>query len=85
MLWEETAAAGGYASKILRRGARVRLLDVQADAYVSMLLFNAKSPAAQLNVADTVKVQWTPTSAPAVCCFGAWGGSGPAWAGSRPR
>lgn len=58
MLWEETVAAGGYAAKELRRGARLRLIDVHGDACASMLLFNAERPCERLNVADTVKVQW---------------------------
>ncbi|HUN73289.1 MAG TPA: urea amidolyase associated protein UAAP1 [Steroidobacteraceae bacterium] len=58
MLWEETIASGGYASKELRRGARLRLTDVHGDACVSMLLFNAERPVERLNVADTIKVQW---------------------------
>ena len=58
MLWEETLGAGGYAGKQLARGARLRLLDQQGDACVSMLIFNAERPIERLNVADTVKVQW---------------------------
>ncbi|HTW37728.1 MAG TPA: urea amidolyase associated protein UAAP1 [Steroidobacteraceae bacterium] len=58
MLWEETIAAGGYASKELHRGARLRLADLDGDACVSMLLFNAERPVERLNVADTIKVQW---------------------------
>jgi len=58
LLWEETIAAGGYASKRLDRGARLRLEDVHGDACVSLLLFNAQLPSERLNVADTVKVQW---------------------------
>jgi uncharacterized protein len=58
MLWEETIAPGGYASKSLRRGARLRLIDLHGDACVSMLLFNAEQPLERLNIADTVKVQW---------------------------
>ena len=58
MLWEETLAAGGYAGKELGRGARLRLVDLQGDACVSMLVFNAESPVERLNVADTIKVQW---------------------------
>jgi urea carboxylase-associated protein 2 len=58
MLWEETIAAGGYAAKELRRGARLRLVDLHGDACASMLLFNAERPVERLNVADTVKVQW---------------------------
>ncbi len=58
MLWEETLGAGGYASKELARGARVRLIDLYGDACVSMLVFNAERPSERLNVADTMKVQW---------------------------
>ena len=58
VLWEETIAAGGYASTRLARGARLRLIDLHGDACVSMLVFNAEQPVERLNVADTVKVQW---------------------------
>jgi uncharacterized protein len=58
MLWEETVGPGGYAGKELERGARLRLTDLQGDACVSMLLFNAERPIERLNIADTVKVQW---------------------------
>jgi len=59
MLWEETLGAGGYASRKLARGTRLRLIDLQGDACVSMLAFNADQPIERLNVADTLKVQWT--------------------------
>jgi len=58
MLWETTLDAGGYASKELWRGARLQLQDLQGDACVSMLVFNAERPVERLNVADTIKVQW---------------------------
>jgi uncharacterized protein len=58
MLWEETLGTGGYASKQLGRGARLRLVDTGGDACVSMLVFNAERPIERLNIADTVKVQW---------------------------
>ena len=58
LLWEETIAAGGYATRILRRGTRLRLIDLQGDACASLLLFNAAMPTERLNIADTVKVQW---------------------------
>lgn len=58
LLWEETIAAGGYAARSLARGSRLRLIDLQGDACVSMLIFNAEMPSERLNVADTVKVQW---------------------------
>jgi urea carboxylase-associated protein 2 len=55
---EETIAAGGYASKRLNRGARLKLTDLEGDACVSLLVFNAEAPVERLNVADTTKVQW---------------------------
>ncbi|MBO9576614.1 MAG: urea carboxylase-associated family protein [Sphingobium sp.] len=58
LLWEETIAAGGYASRRLTRGARLRMIDLKGDACASLLLFNAEMPTERLNVADTVKVQW---------------------------
>jgi uncharacterized protein len=58
LLWEETIAEGGYASRKLSRGSRLRLVDVKGDACASVLLFNAEMPTERLNVADTVKVQW---------------------------
>jgi urea carboxylase-associated protein 2 len=58
MRWAETIAPGGYGAKRLNRGARLRLVDLQGDACVSMLVFSAERPVERLNVADTQKVQW---------------------------
>ena len=57
-IWEETIAAGGYSSRRLTRGTRLRLVDLHGEACASMLLFNAEMPTERLNIADTVKVQW---------------------------
>ncbi|TDC32415.1 urea amidolyase associated protein UAAP1 [Micromonospora sp. KC213] len=58
LTWAETIPGGGYASKRLARGTRLRLTDPHGDACVSVLLFNADEPWERLNVADTVKVLW---------------------------
>jgi len=58
LLWEETIAGGGYASRSLSRGSRLRLIDIEGDACASLLVFNAAMPSERLNIADTVKVQW---------------------------
>jgi len=58
VVWSETIEGGGYASRILARGTRVRLDNVEGDACVNLLVYNAEHPAERLNVADTVKVQW---------------------------
>jgi uncharacterized protein len=58
LLWEETIAPGGYATRRLARGSRLRLIDLQGDACASLMVFNAEMPTERLNVADTVKVQW---------------------------
>ena len=58
LLWEETVAPGGYATRRIARGTRLRLIDVKGDACASLNLFNAEMPTERLNFADTVKVQW---------------------------
>ena len=58
VVWEETVAPGGYASRRIVRGTRLRLIDLHGDACTSLLLFNAENPLERLNVADTLKVQW---------------------------
>lgn len=58
LLWEETIAPGGYASRRLARGTRLRLIDTAGDACASLNIFNAEMSTERLNVADTVKVQW---------------------------
>lgn len=58
VVWDETIAPGGYASRQIARGARLRLTDLFGDASPSLLLFNAERPVERLNIADTLKVQW---------------------------
>lgn len=58
VVWEETIAPGGYASRRIARGTRLRLVDLAGDACASVLLFNAENRCERLNVADTLKVQW---------------------------
>lgn len=58
LLWEETVAPGGYTSRRIARGTRLRLIDKAGDACASLNIFNAEMPTERLNVADTVKVQW---------------------------
>jgi urea carboxylase-associated protein 2 len=58
MVWAETVAGGGYASKVLARGTAIRLTDPVGDACAHVLLYNADQPWERLNAADTVKVPW---------------------------
>jgi uncharacterized protein len=58
VLWDETIPGGGYSSRVLPRGARLRLLNLKGDACANVLIYNADHPIERLNVADTVKVQW---------------------------
>ncbi|HEX7821963.1 MAG TPA: urea amidolyase associated protein UAAP1 [Sphingobium sp.] len=58
LTWEETIASGGYATRQLARGSRLRLIDLYGDACASMLIFNERNRLERLNVADTIKVQW---------------------------
>jgi uncharacterized protein YcgI (DUF1989 family) len=58
VLWDETIDAGEYCSRILHRGARLRITNLEGDGCVNFLIYNADRPIERLNVADTVKVQW---------------------------
>ncbi|HVT81026.1 MAG TPA: urea amidolyase associated protein UAAP1 [Phycisphaerae bacterium] len=58
VVWEEALGAGEYAGRVLKRGTRVRLTNMEGDGCVQMLIINADHPAERLNIADTVKVQW---------------------------
>jgi len=58
LVWAETVAGGGYASKVLARGTTLRLTDIAGDACAHVLVFNADQPWERLNVADTVKIPW---------------------------
>ncbi|KPF90180.1 urea amidolyase associated protein UAAP1 [Novosphingobium sp. AAP93] len=58
LLWEETVAPGGYATRRLPRGSRLRLIDTKGDASASLQIFNAEMPTERYSFADTVKIQW---------------------------
>lgn len=58
LVWAETVAGGGYASKVLARGTALRLADPQGDACAHVLLYNADQPWERICVADTVKIPW---------------------------
>ena len=58
VVWDETMAGGEYCARVLKRGTRVRLTNLDGDGCVNLLAFNADRPIERLNVADTVKVQW---------------------------
>jgi uncharacterized protein YcgI (DUF1989 family) len=56
--WSEAIPAGSYATKVLGRGTRLRLIDPDGGACAHLLLFRADAPWERLNVADTIKVGW---------------------------
>ncbi|UVO12635.1 DUF1989 domain-containing protein [Mycobacterium sp. SVM_VP21] len=58
MIWAESIPGGGYATKVLARGTRIRLVDVNGGACANLLLYRADAPWERLNVADTMKVPW---------------------------
>ena len=58
LTWAESVPPGGYATKVLARGSRIRLTDVDGGACVHLLLYRAEAPWERLNVADTMKVPW---------------------------
>lgn len=58
LVWAETVAPGAYTHKVVARGTRIRLEDVDGEACAHVLLFNADQPWERYNAADTVKIPW---------------------------
>ena len=58
LTWAETVPGGRYTTKVLGRGTRLRLRDLDGRACAHLLLYRADAPWERLNVADTVKVPW---------------------------
>jgi urea carboxylase-associated protein 2 len=58
MLWDDVIGPGGDSSRVLPRGATLRITDLDGDGCANVLVYNAAQPVERLNVADTVKVQW---------------------------
>ncbi len=58
VVWDETIAGGEYCARILNRGTRLRLTNLDGDGCINLLVYNADHPIERLNVADTSKVQW---------------------------
>jgi uncharacterized protein YcgI (DUF1989 family) len=58
LLWAEAVPPGSYATRVLGRGTRLRLIDPDGGACAHLLLFRSDAPWERLNVADTVKVPW---------------------------
>jgi urea carboxylase-associated protein 2 len=55
----ETIPGGWYWSRRLARGHSLRIENTSGRSSVSIVLWNADDPSERLNVADSVKVQWT--------------------------
>ncbi len=58
VIWDETIPGGGYSSRVLPRGARLRITNLKGDGCANLLIYNADHPIERLNAADTIKVQW---------------------------
>jgi len=58
LVWDEILGPGDYAARVLSRGSRLRLENLEGDGCIQLLAFNADQTAERLNIADTVKVQW---------------------------
>lgn len=58
-LFEETLPGGGHTSFVLKRGQLLRLTDIEGNANVSLMLFNAQEKSERLNLPDSLKCQHT--------------------------
>jgi uncharacterized protein len=57
--WSETLRGGQMWSRVVRRGQRLRLTDVEGGATPAVLLYNAVQPLERYNAPDTLKAQHT--------------------------
>ncbi len=58
LTWAETVGPGSYTHKVVARGTRIRLEDVDGTTCAHVLLFNAMEPWERYNAADSVKIPW---------------------------
>jgi uncharacterized protein len=58
-LYRETLRGGEMWSRIVRRGQRLVLVDLEGGATPAVLLYNAHQPLERYNMADTLKAQHT--------------------------
>jgi uncharacterized protein len=56
--WTETLEGGQYGARRLPLDTVLRITDVEGDACVQLLLFNANRTGERFNPADTMKVPW---------------------------
>jgi urea carboxylase-associated protein 2 len=54
---EDTVPAGGYWTRIVDRGQRLRIVDVDGRQACSLLAYNAQQTSERFNAPDTVKIQ----------------------------
>jgi urea carboxylase-associated protein 2 len=59
LLFEETVAAGGMNSWLIRRHTTVRFTALEAGANLALLAYNRENPLDRLNLPDTLKAQHT--------------------------
>lgn len=59
VLHREVIPGGWYWAARVERGQALRLLNLQATAGVSVMIWNADDTSERYNAGDTVKVQWT--------------------------
>lgn len=57
LILEEPLRGGQMWSRVLRRGQRLRLTDVEGGASVAALFYNAEEPSERYNMPDTLKAQ----------------------------
>lgn len=59
VLEREELPGGGYWTGRLRRGEALRLVNREGSSSVALIAWRADEPTERINVADTVKVQWS--------------------------
>jgi urea carboxylase-associated protein 2 len=57
ILWEETLPGAATWSRTFKRGTALRMTDINGDANVAAMFYNAQNPVERYNMPDTLKAQ----------------------------
>ena len=73
VLCEQTIAGGWNYSRIVKRGQKIRLTDIEGGANASLMCYNAKNFTERFNLGDTLKIQHICRIAKNCCLYGDMG------------
>ncbi len=73
VLCEQVIAGGWNYSRIVKRGQKIRLTDIEGGANASLMCYNAHNFTERFNLGDTLKIQHICRIAKNCCLYGDMG------------